>query len=116
VEREIDDRPAWEQALSPEDDAVWEAWLWLSDLQEHEADQPWADHRILRSYCCVCKMPKFPIRSSGRCAACEKYWQRHSSDRPFDLIFKAIGRWVKTQGPIAWSDWIHRTGEIEGLH
>ncbi len=91
--REIDDRPLWEQQLSESDQDVLDEWEFIQDTaQRHE--QEWVALGMPRRHCMNCQFEK-PLRSSGRCYACEKQWQRKGQERSIDLILKEIARSLK---------------------
>lgn len=70
---ELDDRPDWERSLSASDRALSEAEEWIAEIVD-------SGGKVCRNP--NCGLPK-AINSSGRCAACMKYRQRHEGvERP----------------------------------
>jgi hypothetical protein len=89
VTHDLDDRPLWEQQLSEADEDVVNEWESARDWAER--DQERVRLGMPRRNCVNCKLEK-TLRSSGRCYACEKYWQRKGEERPVELILKEIDR------------------------
>lgn len=86
---ELDDRPLWEQQLSEVDRDVLNEWDSICEWAEH--DKRRIRVGMSRRSCVNCKLEK-TLRSSGRCYACEKHWQRKGQERSVELILKEVAR------------------------
>jgi hypothetical protein len=73
--------------------ATWEFMLTNDELRIASAEDDIADDYRPEELCCNCRLPK-TLRSSGRCFACEKSFQRHGVERPRkDIDREILRRW-----------------------
>jgi hypothetical protein len=86
-----DEESEWEKGLSAADRRVGVEWIRRVEMAEQRPG----------TRCRNCKDEK-PLRSSGRCYACEKYSQRSElgTERPRELVLKEITRQLKQAGKI----------------
>lgn len=74
--------------MAPDSDLVLDYWSELTEDVEASA--------LGVVYCANCKLPKSPLRPSGRCHACEKYKERHSgAERPVKLVLAEVARLLR---------------------
>jgi len=117
VTGELDDRPDWERSVDHRDLAEIDYQFRDRSDMEAEAMREQRDlegfkragygatpieavriRRLLVRHCVNCGLKK-PLRSSGRCYACEKYHQRHpGEERPAALYRREIARKIERDG------------------